>query len=59
MKLFGYGIVPFLSEDPFPLVNGRKGWGDIEVVDHDTRVNPRHIFMVPSKDVQVIPQEKD
>ena len=55
MKLFGYGIVPFLSEDPFPLVNGRKGWGDIEVVDHDTRVNPKHIFMAPSKDVQVVP----
>ena len=35
MNFFGYGIVPFLSEDPLPLVGGWKVWGNIELMDHD------------------------
>ena len=28
-------------------------------MDYDIWIDPRHVLMAPSKDVQVVPQEKD
>lgn len=55
MNLFGYDLVLLLNKDLFSLADGWKGWGNIELVDHDAWVDPKHIFMAPSEDVQVVP----
>ena len=55
MNLFGYGLVPFLCEDPLSLSDEWKGWGDVELMDHDIWIDPEHVLMTAGKDVQVVP----
>ena len=58
MNFFYYGFVPFLSEDSFLLLDGREGWRDVELVNHNTWINSWHILIAQSKSVQVVLQEK-
>ena len=54
MNFFGYDLVPFLCKDPLSLSDGLKGWGDVELMDHDIWIDLEHGRMAPGKDVQVV-----
>ena len=58
MNFFYYGFVPFLSEDSFLLLDGREGWRDVELVNHNTWINSQYVFMTLSENVQIIFHEE-
>ena len=55
VNFFSYGLIPFLCEDLLSLSNRWKGWGDVELMDHDIWIDAGHVLMALGKDVQVVP----
>lgn len=47
-------FVSLLGKDLLFLLDGKEGRGDVELMDHDTGINPWHVLGAPSKDVLII-----
>ena len=58
MNLFCYGFVPFMGEDSLLLLDGREGWRDVELMNHNTWINSQYVFMTLSENVQIIFHEE-
>ena len=54
VNFFNCSLVTFLCENPLTLSNGWKGWRDVELMDNGIWVDPKHVFIGPSKYVQVV-----
>ena len=57
ITIFCYDLVSFLAKNSPLLSDRREGWGHIEIMNHDTWINPWYIPMAPSEDVLIILQE--
>lgn len=40
------------------MLDRKEEWAHIEHVDHDTRIDARHVLVAPSEDVPIVLQEE-